>query len=179
MSDLFDGIGHELKKRGVRVKKVKGWQGRTVGGTFSPRGVLCHHTASDRDSGPAPALGTVTFGRSDLPGPLSNFLLARDGTVYFIAAGRCNHAGLGGPIKGIPLNSGNTFLFGIEAENNGVDEKWPEKQMNAYAILCAVLCEKLNVGASQVLAHKEYTSRKIDPHFDMDIFRKRVRREMK
>lgn len=178
--ELLDGLNRDLKKHGVKVRKVEGWRTRRAStSTFAPRGVLCHHTASSRTGGDSPALNICVHGRSDLPGPLCNFHLSRDGVVTYVAAGRANHAGLGGPIKGIPLNSGNSYLWGIEAENNGIDEPWPEKQIRAYAILCALLLKLVKADVSMVIAHKEYTSRKIDPHFEMDAFRHRVRKALK
>lgn len=180
MPDLFNDLGRQLTRNGVKVKHVKGWRARGTGGTFAPRGVIFHHTASSPASGNAPALGIVTFGRSDLPGPLSNFVVGRDGTVFFVAAGRCNHAGEGGPIKGIPANSGNTYLFGVECENSGLGEAWPEAQKKAIATLFACLLKRMKRDARMVIGHKEYTSRKIDPAgIDMPQFRKRVRKRMR
>lgn len=170
----YDGLARDLKKHGVKVRKVKGWRTRGSG-TFDPRGVLFHHTASNQASGDAPALGICTFGRSDLPGPLCQFLVGRDGTVYFVAAGRANHAGFGGPIKGIPKDSGNSYLYGVECENNGIGEPWREEQKRAIAILFALLLKRMNRGARMVIGHREWTSRKIDPNgIDLNAFRKRV-----
>lgn len=173
----FDGLGHELRVRGVEVKKVDGWESRGHEGTFDPRGVLEHHTASATGSD-APAIHTVTFGRPDLPGPLCNFLVSRSGIVYFIASGRAYHAGLGGPFRGIPLNSGNSYLWGIEIENNGVGEKYPGHQMFAVRVLTKLLLTRSgNRGAFMAFGHKEWTSRKIDPSlWKMDQFRHDVKR---
>ena len=171
----YDSLARDLRNKGIKVRKVKGWRQRGTGGSFTPRGVLFHHTASNAASGPAPALGICTHGRVDLPGPLCQFLVARDGTVYFVAAGRANHAGYGGPIKGIPQDSGNTYLFGVECENNGIGEPWREEQKRAVAILFALLLKRMKRGARMVIGHKEYTSRKIDPNgIDLNAFRKRV-----
>jgi N-acetylmuramoyl-L-alanine amidase len=178
MNELFAGLGKELRANGCKVKQVTGWQSRGSS-SFSPRGIMFHHTASAAGNN-APALGIVTHGRSDLPGPLCQFLVARDGTIYFIAAGRANHAGTGGPLRGIPQDSGNSFTIGVECENNGVGEKWPELQQNAIATLYAVLLRRIKRNQSMVMGHKEWTSRKIDPHpIEMDSFRGRVRSRIK
>lgn len=180
MSDLFAGLGQELKNHGLKVQKVKGWRDRGHPGTFQPRGVMFHHTASNKLSGNAPALGIVTFGRVDLPGPLSQFVVGRDGTIFFVAAGRAYHAGEGGPLEGIPANQGNDYLVGVECENDGLGEKWPEVQKRAIGMLFAVLCKRMDVGAGKVIGHKEWTTRKIDPaNIDMDTFRGRVRGYLK
>ena len=69
-----------------------------------------------------PSLDTLIQGRSDLPGPLAQLGLGRDGTYYVIAAGKCNHAGAGS-WKGV--TSGNTDFIGIEAENTGLSNDSP------------------------------------------------------
>jgi hypothetical protein len=173
---IFDGLGAELKELGLRIEKVEGWKDRGHPGTFEPRGVMFHHTASGKKLGNAPALGIVTHGRADLPGPLSNFVVGRDGTIYFVAAGRCYHAGEGGPLKGIPEDDGNSYLIGVECENDGLGEEWPEEQKKAIGRLFASLLNRMDVGPPMVIGHKEWTSRKIDPAgIDLDKFRGRVR----
>lgn len=177
---VWEGLEAELKNHGVKVRKVSGWKTRGSS-SFYPRGIIFHHTASAATSGNAPCLGICTHGRSDLPGPLCNFLVGRDGTVYFIAKGKANHAGTGGPIKGIPRDSGNTYLFGVECENNGLGERWPEGQKKAIATLYAVLLKRMKRGPRMVIGHKEYApTRKIDPAgIEMKVFRKRVRKVMR
>jgi len=178
MHPLFDGLAKDLRGAGLEVEVVPDWKTRGRPGLFDPIGVMDHHTASATGSGDHPALGIVTHGRSDLPGPLANFVLARSGKVIIVAAGRCNHAGAGGPLKFIGRDAGNARCVAIEAENNGVGEPWSTKQMGAYVLLNAVLLERLERDHTYTVAHKEYTTRKIDPNFDMATFRKRVRRTM-
>lgn len=175
MHPLFEGISRDLKAAGLDVAVVPGWKARGRPGAFEPIGVMDHHTASAASSGDYPALGIVTHGRSDLPGPLANFVLARSGKVIIVAAGRCNHAGAGGPFRFIGRDAGNARCVAIEAENDGVGERWSARQMDAFVLLNAVLLERLERDHSYTVAHKEYTTRKIDPSFDMSLFRKRVR----
>lgn len=177
--ELLDGLGADLKKHGVRVVKVPGWQTRGRPYTFTPRAVFEHHTASARTSGPAPALGIVTHGRSDLPGPLANFVIGRTGTVYFVAAGYCNHGGEGGPHKGIPRDSANKYAWGIEIENDGRGEPYSGDTYRAAKILTALLLKRVKKKAFFAIAHKEWTPRKIDPSFTMKPFRKAVAGFMK
>ena len=64
----------------------------------------------------------------------------------------------------------------IEAEATGTTT-WPRAQMDAYARLCAALCEHYSIPVSRVLGHKEVAvpkGRKIDPNFDMAVFRRAV-----
>ena len=174
MHGLFEGLAKELQTAGLRVEVVPGWKTRGRPGLFDPIGVMDHHTASAAGSDDHPALGIVTHGRSDLPGPLAHFLLARSGKVIIVAAGRCNHAGAGGPFRWLGRDAGNARCVAIEAENNGLGERWSSTQMDAFVLLNAVLLERLERDESYTVAHKEYTTRKIDPSFDMATFRKRV-----
>jgi len=83
-----------LKEAGLKVALVDGWESRGRGDVGRIEGVICHHTAGPK-VGNMPSLSTLINGRSDLPGPLSQVGLGRDGTYDVIAAGRCNHAGAG------------------------------------------------------------------------------------
>jgi len=112
-------LADALRAEGVTVVEEPGWRDRG-NPTFSPKGVICHHTAGPA-RGDAPSLGTCINGRPGLPGPLCQIVLARSGTAHVIASGRANHAGAGG-WRGL---TGNTSVFGIEAENTGLGEPWP------------------------------------------------------
>lgn len=186
MIDVLEGLGKELKHRGLHVVKVDGWKSRGVRDdegeleSFDPRGVLNHHTASPLTSGNLPCLGICTNGRPDLRGPLCQILLGRDATVALIAAHRANHAGLGGPTRGIPLNMGNPLLFGIEWENNGIGEPYSRIQWRAGVLLNAVLLKRMDEPASMCFEHREYApTRKTDRKVDADAFRAQVRGELK
>lgn len=165
-----------LRAAGLTVVEVDGWQtrGRPVStGEFSPSGVLCHHTATGPKTSNAAVVNLLVKGRSDLPGPLCQFGLARNGTVYLIASGRANHAGKAKASGNMPAGDGNEEYIGIEAFNDGVGEKWSDVQKNAYALLCAVLSVKITKNSEKsVRGHKETSvTGKIDPTFDMAAFR--------
>lgn len=176
---MTDIVTH-LREWGLHVQLKPGYRDRGRPYSFKPRAVICHHTASGSLSGNFASESIVTTGRSDLPGPLCQFLLGRDGTVKVIALGYANHAGEGGPRAGIPANLGNSYAYGIEAENNGVGERWSAEQLNAYYRLCAALLDWMNISdVSRVFGHKEWTSRKIDPAgIDMNGFRANVRKAL-
>lgn len=164
-----------LRDAGLKVATVDGWDSRGNGDVGQVVGVICHHTAGPRN-GNMPSLQTLIDGRSDLPGPLAQVGLGRDGTCYVIAAGRCNHAGKG-VWKGV--TTGNTSFVGIEAENTGLsnDSPWPDVQMDAYRRLVAAVLKRLGQPADFCAGHKEYAlpaGRKPDPDFDMVDFRKAV-----
>lgn len=181
VADMKDiGLVAHLRKWGLQVEEKPGWRHRGRPYNFYPRAIIAHHTASGSQSGNFASESVVTFGRSDLPGPLCQILLGRDGTVKLVADGYANHAGYGGPRAGIPANQGNTYTIGIEAENNGVGEAWSKQQLNAYYRLCAALLVWIGVNdVRKVFGHKEWTSRKIDPAgIDMNRFRAQVKRAL-
>lgn len=175
------GLINHLKRWGLNVEEVSGWRTRGRPYDFRPRAIFAHHDASSASSGNAGAIGVVTNGRTGLPGPLSQFVLGRDGTVYVVAAGYSNHAGYGGPRGGVPANMGNTYAVGIEAANNGVGERWPDRQLQAYYRLCAALMVWLDIkDVDAVFGHKEWTSRKIDPAgINMNQFRDNVSKALR
>jgi hypothetical protein len=160
-----------LRKAGLQVQEVTGWQSRGQGDVSTTLGVLCHHTAGGA-SGVMPSLQTLINGRPDLSGPLAHLGLARDGTFYVIAAGHANHAGAGN-WKGI--TAGNSHLVGIEGENTGVEgDPWPDVQMDAYKRGVAAILKHCGRTSDYCVGHKEYAlpvGRKTDPDFDMGPFR--------
>ena len=138
-------------------------------------GVLCHHTGTAA-TGNMSTLNILINGREDLPGPLAQLGLGRDGTFYVIAAGRCNHAGKG---MWADVTNGNSNFIGIEAENRGGmnDFPWPAVQMDAYQRGVAAILRHVGQGAEFCAGHKEFAlpaGRKEDPVFNMDAFRSNV-----
>lgn len=170
LTDLADAC----RKSGLPVEEVDGWRTRGHGPFFAVNTIVCHHTATPKAAaGNYPSLRIVRDGRSDLPGPLSQLGLGRDGTVYVIAAGVAWHAG-----DTFFQRQDNWHAIGIEAEHDGVSE-WPMVQHSAYVRLVAALAEHYGVPLSNVQGHKEVAKplgRKIDPNFDMTEFRARVKR---
>lgn len=161
-----------LGKAGLKVALVDGWLTRGRGPMAQKiEGVICHHTAGPRN-GNMPSLGILKDGRTDLPGPLSQLGLGRDGTYYVIAAGKSNHGGAGS-WQGF---SGNDKFIGIEAENTGDSiEPWSPVQYEAYLKGIAAILNYLDLPTIMCCGHKEYApNRKTDPTFDMDEFREQV-----
>lgn len=166
-----------LLAAGLKVAETPGWADRGRGPMGTLKGVMCHHTGGARPRN-MPTLNLLIEGRSDLPGPLSQLGLGRDGTYYVVAAGRANHAG-GGVWRGV--TTGNSSFIGIEAENAGTDaDPWPEVQLDAYRRGVAAMLRKIGAGAEWCCAHREYArpvGRKPDPHgIEMDAFRAEVHR---
>ncbi|HKP76157.1 MAG TPA: N-acetylmuramoyl-L-alanine amidase, partial [Longimicrobiaceae bacterium] len=164
-----------LEAAGLKVARVDGWETRGRGEMGKVHGVICHHTAGSR-TGNMPTLGILIKGREDLPGPLSQVGLGRDGTWYVIAAGRCNHAGAGS-WQGI--TTGNSNFIGIECENTGSmkDFPWPSVQMDSLRRGVAAILNHVGKTADFCCGHREYAlpkGRKDDPLFDMAAFRDSV-----
>jgi hypothetical protein len=164
-----------LDSAGLKVAEQPGWRTRGHGDVGTIKGVICHHTAGPK-TGNMPSLDIVTNGRSDLPGPLAQLCLARDGTYIVVAAGRASHAGAGN-WQGI--TTGNSSFIGIEAENTGLanDNPWPAVQMDAYKRGVAAILT--HVGAQPIMAagHLEYAlpvGRKPDPSFSVGTRQQRI-----
>jgi hypothetical protein len=176
-----------LRAEGLVVHEHPGW--KTWGRPYDfgpPVGVVFHHTAS-ACCAPFQALTTVHDGRlPELPGPLCHVLVGRNGEVNVVAAGYANHAGLGGPWKTVPKDSGNRWLVGVEVENNGVDEGWDEVVLDACDKVFGAILKHLGKDASWCLGHKEWApDRKIDPKLypvegevNMDAYRTRLAQYM-
>lgn len=174
MVNLDDCVG-VLRRAGLTVHEVEGWIHRGYAGQdmASHRGILWHHTATHRSrftNDPAPTVGMCAYGRADppLPGPLCNIVFDRNGHVWMIATGVGNHAGKGSA-PGIPTNTGNHHLIGIEMESSGIAPwDWTAAQLHWAPILGAALeshyLDWLPDEQKLQLGHMEYSSEgKIDP----------------
>lgn len=168
-----------LKDAGLKVAEQPGWKTRGHGDVGAIKGVICHHTAGPL-TGNMPSLRVVTNGTSSLSGPLSQLCLGRDGTFFVVAAGRAFHAGRG---EWQGIRSGNTSFIGIEAENTGLtsgpknDFPWPQVQMDAYERGVAAILQHIGADPIMCCGHKEYRlpkGFKIDPTFNMNVFRAKV-----
>lgn len=167
-ADRMRKAANLMVARGLRVQYASGWEGRSNGYSFNPTvGFIDHHTAATSDID-----NVLINGRSDLPGPLCQWALHKDGTWVLIASGGANHAGASVP--GAPTNSTG---WGCEATGPiPLDGYGPSAFPNydSYVAGMACILEAEGWGTSKVWAHKESASpkgRKIDPTFDMDAFR--------
>jgi hypothetical protein len=166
------------RRTGYPVVEVPGWKTRgRPGGMRGVRTITNHHTANGGAKGNYPSLRVVRDGRSKLPGPLAQLGVGVDGTIYVIAAGKCNHAGASRSI-----DYTNSYAIGIEAEAEGVPndpEDWPPAQMDSLVRLDRALVDHYDgLTSADVRGHKETCSpvgRKTDPSFNMNTLRSRVR----
>lgn len=164
-----------LQGAGLKVSLVPGWETRGQDSLGRILGVICHYTATPDATRNMPTLDLLIRGRTDLPGPLCQLGLGRDGTFYVVASGRANHAGRG---EWNGITTGNTNLIGIEAENSGrANDPWPAVQLDAYHRGVAAILRQLGRSAASCCGHREYalpSGRKSDPNISMDQFRLRV-----
>jgi len=164
-----------LRAEGVKLVEYPGWRGRGHGDFKDIRGVMVHHTGSDNATA-----ASIAEGRPDLPGPLSQLHIARDGTVTVVAVGVAWHAGVG-MYPWLPTNMANWHMIGIECANSGTSPtaphrtNWPDAQYDALVMSCAAINRQLSQTSARTIGHKEYAGRaqgKWDPGaIDMNILR--------
>lgn len=149
---------------------------------FHPIGILEHHTAARRGSGDVPSLGVVRDGRGGaypLAPPVVQLLVGRSGAVHLISEGHSYHAGKGearalevvrtghGEHRRATRRevNGNYHLIGIEIENDGIGERYPDVQARSVVLVTAALCREFGWDPrTAVLGHREWTPYKIDPN---------------
>lgn len=177
LTDLAD----VLRDAGLRVVEVDGWKTRgrphSTGG-FDPRGNDWHHTGA-KDTNPLSIQDDLEYaewlaeiGRSDLPAPLSQLSVGRDGTIYVCAAGRGNHAGDAKAFGTLPAGDGNEMYLGWECQNTGT-EGWTTEQYDAMVRGGAAVCLHYGWPAENNPGHKEtsYTGKWDPGGLDMAEFR--------
>ncbi|MFJ8727757.1 N-acetylmuramoyl-L-alanine amidase [Streptomyces sp. NPDC093269] len=179
------------RAEGLTIHEYAGWRTHNrdsaTGKTFGPvHGVLIHHTAGHNDK------DICYKGRSDLPGPLCHNWLGKTAGMWMIGQGRANHAGLvdGDVINALiaekPLpkdneadTDGNDVLYGLEIENLGDGkDPYPADQYRQAVLWAAAHCRFHKWTAKSIAGHKEVQPGKIDPSFDMDVFRADVDKQL-
>lgn len=100
--------------------------------------------------------------------PIANFLIARDGVVWVMAAGATNTNGKGRTLpfsKGtVPQDSMNTYAWGIEIANDGLGEPYPQVQIDAAFTASIAMGKSFGLQPSDICTHANYApDRKIDP----------------
>ena len=188
--EVLHDLADVLRRAGLRVREVDGWQQRQRGGSgysqSGPIGIIVHHTASSSGWNGEQDANFLTF-QCDVK-PMANLYLDRGGQWWILAGGATNTNGSGGPWGPIPVDSANSRVIGIEAGNNGVGEPWPDVMQDAYVAGVAALANAYRIEPGNVLSHQEWApTRKVDPAgpsrfgsinsshtWDMDVFRAAV-----
>jgi len=144
-----------------QVEKInandKEWIASTNFGMRKPNYVMIHHTAQNSLD------QTVRTFHNQKVGVSSHYVIARDGKIvqmvndYF----RAHHAGGGRWGNDTDLNSSS---IGIELDNNGTTDPWPEVQIKALMELLSYLKTSYNIPQANFIGHMDYApGRKIDP----------------
>lgn len=179
------------RAEGLTVHEYPGWRTHNrdtaTGKIFGPVvGVLIHHTAGHNDK------DICYKGRPDLPGPLCHNWLGKTAGLWMIGQGRTNHAGLvdGDVIRALMAETalphddradtdGNDLLYGLEIENLGDGhDPYPADQYRQAVLWAAAHCRAHGWTEKSIAGHKEVQPGKVDPSFDMDVFRADVRAQL-
>lgn len=179
----------QLKKWGIKYKEVsvggKSWKTHnrnSVGSWDQLNGFIWHHTGVDVSNASAYAAGTLWSGFSGLPGPLCQFSIGTDGTVYLVGWGRANHAGGGDPVVLAKVQSedytgqlrptkgnsngvdGNRHFYGVEIQYSG-SHKMTDAQYQAALKLSAAIIDFHGWTEKSCIAHGEWSNDKWDPGY--------------
>lgn len=135
----------------------KEWIASTNFGVRKPNYVMIHHTAQDSLE------QTIKTFHNQRVGVSSHYVIGRDGKIVQMVNDlfRAHHAGAGKWGNDTDLNSSS---IGIELDNNGTTDPWPEVQINALLQLLEYLKESYRIPQGNFIGHMDYApSRKIDP----------------
>ncbi|MEU3527577.1 peptidoglycan recognition family protein [Streptomyces sp. NPDC038707] len=175
----------QLKKWKLRYVEIPGWSShnRNQKGAWGPvNGFVWHHTGADVRDGQAYASTTLYDGISGLPGPLCQFSIGADGTVFLVGWGRANHAGGGDPAVLAHVQAedytgqlhptrgntsgvdGNAHFYGVEIQYSGAHEMSPA-QYTAARRLSAAIIDFHGWTEKSVIGHGEWSSDKWDPGY--------------
>jgi hypothetical protein len=174
-----------LRKWRVPFKEYPGWRTRSRPvNSATPfgdiRGVIIHHTGSDKGQSDDYLKFLFVTGRSDLPGPLCHAATDMDGDLWLGAIGRANHAGKGSSAvlrevtgesypgyvselkPGADDTDGNAHFYGNEVRYDG-GQPMTGPQYRAAVLFAAAVCDHYGWSALSVIGHREWTRRKPDP----------------
>ncbi|UKT63649.1 N-acetylmuramoyl-L-alanine amidase [Pedobacter mucosus] len=133
------------------------WIGSVNFGIRKPNFVVIHHTAQDS------LAQTITTFFSTRAGTSAHYVVSRDGKVVHMVNDylRANHAGISKWGKDTDLNSSS---IGIELDNNGLTDPWPDAQISSLIKLLATLKKTYNIPTANFIGHADIApKRKNDP----------------
>jgi N-acetylmuramoyl-L-alanine amidase len=135
----------------------KEWIASTNFGMRKPNYVMIHHTAQNSTD------HTVRTFHNQKVGVSSHYVIGRDGKIIQMVNDyyRAHHAGAGRWGTDTDLNSSS---IGIELDNNGTTDPWPDVQIQALIQLLSYLKESYKIPQANFIGHMDYApTRKIDP----------------
>jgi len=133
------------------------WIGSVNFGIRKPNFVVIHHTAQDS------LAQTIKTFFSTKAGTSAHYVISRDGKVVHMVNDylRANHAGASKWGKDTDLNSSS---IGIELDNNGLTDPWPDAQVNSLLKLLATLKKTYGIPTANFIGHADIApKRKNDP----------------
>ncbi|NII84197.1 MULTISPECIES: N-acetylmuramoyl-L-alanine amidase [unclassified Pedobacter] len=133
------------------------WIGSVNFGIRKPNFVVIHHTAQDS------LAQTIKTFFSTKAGTSAHYVISRDGKVVHMVNDylRANHAGVSKWGKDTDLNSSS---IGIELDNNGLTDPWPDVQINSLLKLLATLKKTYGIPTANFIGHADIApKRKNDP----------------
>ncbi|ARS41815.1 N-acetylmuramoyl-L-alanine amidase [Sphingobacteriaceae bacterium GW460-11-11-14-LB5] len=133
------------------------WIGSVNFGIRKPNFVVIHHTAQDS------LAQTIKTFFSTKAGTSAHYVISRDGKVVHMVNDylRANHAGVSKWGKDTDLNSSS---IGIELDNNGLTDPWPDAQINSLIKLLATLKKTYGIPTANFIGHADIApKRKNDP----------------
>jgi N-acetylmuramoyl-L-alanine amidase len=133
------------------------WVGSVNFGIRKPNFVVIHHTAQDS------LAQTIKTFFSTKAGTSAHYVISRDGKVVHMVNDylRANHAGISKWGKDTDLNSSS---IGIELDNNGLTDPWPDAQINSLIKLLVTLKKTYGIPTANFIGHADIApKRKNDP----------------
>lgn len=149
------------EKQGLKAVDTtdrKMWIGTINFGIRKPNYVVLHHTAQDSV---AQTIRTFLSLKREVS---AHYIVGRDGSIVQMANDyfRAYHAGVGKWGNDTDLNSSS---IGIELDNNGTTDPWPEVQIATLIQLLDYLKSTYNIPQANFIAHADLApTRKVDPH---------------
>lgn len=152
---------YKIKPIHSQLEKIdyqnKEWIGSTNFGVRKPNYVMIHHTAqTSLDQ-------TIATFHNQKVGVSSHYVIGRDGKIVQMVNDlfRAHHAGAGKWGNDTDLNSSS---IGIELDNNGTTDPWPETQIESLLQLLTYLKATYRIPQGNFIGHMDFApSRKIDP----------------
>ncbi|MFC4211931.1 N-acetylmuramoyl-L-alanine amidase [Pedobacter lithocola] len=138
--------------------KNQEWIASVNFGIRKPNFVIIHHTAQDS------LAQTIKTFHSVKAAVSAHYVVSRDGKVVHMVNDylRANHAGIGRWGKDTDLNSSS---IGIELDNNGTTDIWPDAQIISLIKLLATLKKTYNIPTGNFIGHADIApKRKPDPN---------------
>ena len=136
----------------------KEWVASVNFGVRKPNYVIIHHTAQNSTD------QTIKTFHNQKLGVSAHYVIGRDGKVIQMVNDlyRAHHAGVSKWGNDADLNSSS---IGIELDNNGTTDPWPESQIDALIRLLHYLKKTYKIPQGNFIGHMDVSpGRKIDPY---------------